>query len=419
MRLLFATLSCASLFAASKDVAAPTYAKEVSRIIQKNCESCHRPGQIGPFSLTNYKEVSAFKAEIKRVTTAHIMPPWSAVPGHGDFKNERRISDEEIATLARWADAGAPMGNAKDLPPARVFNDGWALGPPDLSYKMPEPFTLAGNGVDVYRCFVVPSGLTEDKYIRGMEVRPGNRKIVHHVRTFADTTGQARKLDEADPAPGFDCSLGMTQAYKRIAIGGWAPGLITDLRAEDTGALFPKSSDVVIEVHYHKNGLTEMDQSELGIYLNKVPVKHIAKSAIVANIGIRIPAGDAHHEERASYRFSKNVIVTSVLPHMHLLGHEMKMTATLPDGTKKELVWAKPYDFNWQTNYVYKEPFLLPAGTKVDVVAYYNNSESNPKNPSKPLKEIRWGEGTEEEMLVGFISYYDAPQAAAVTAQNR
>lgn len=418
MRLLFATLSCASLFAASKDVATPTYAKEVSRIIQKNCESCHRPGQIGPFSLTNYKEVSAFKAEIKRVTTAHIMPPWSAVPGHGDFKNERRISDEEIATLARWADAGAPMGNAKDLPPARVFNDGWALGPPDLSYKMPEPFTLAGNGVDVYRCFVVPSGLTEDKYIRGMEVRPGNRKIVHHVRTFADTTGQARKLDEADPAPGFDCSLGMTQAYKRIAIGGWAPGLVTDLRAEDTGALFPKSSDVVIEVHYHKNGLTEMDQSELGIYLNKVPVKHIAKSAIVANIGIRIPAGDAHHEERASYRFSKNVIVTSVLPHMHLLGNEMKMTATLPDGTKKELVWAKPYDFNWQTNYVYKEPFLLPAGTKVDVVAYYNNSESNPKNPSKPLKEIRWGEGTEEEMLVGFISYYDAPQAAAVTAQK-
>ncbi len=418
MRLLIATLSCASLFAASKDVAAPTYAKEVSRIIQKNCESCHRPGQIGPFSLTNYKEVSAFKAEIKRVTTAHIMPPWSAVPGHGDFKNERRISDEEIATLARWADAGAPMGNAKDLPPARVFNDGWALGPPDLSYKMPEPFTLAGNGVDVYRCFVVPSGLTEDKYIRGMEVRPGNRKIVHHVRTFADTTGQARKLDEADPAPGFDCSLGMTQAYKRIAIGGWAPGLITDLRAEDTGALFPKSSDVVIEVHYHKNGLTEMDQSELGIYLNKVPVKHIAKSAIVANIGIRIPAGDAHHEERASYRFSKDVIVTSVLPHMHLLGNEMKMTATLPDGTKKELVWAKPYDFNWQTNYVYKEPFLLPAGTKVDVVAYYNNSESNPKNPSKPLKEIRWGEGTEEEMLVGFISYYDAPQAAAVTAQK-
>ena len=418
MRLLLAVISCAGLFAASKDVAAPTYAKEVSRIIQKNCEGCHRPGQIGPFSLTNYKEVSTFKTEIKRVTAARIMPPWSAVPGHGEFKNERRISDDDIATLARWADAGAPMGNVKDLPPAQVFNDGWSLGPPDLSYKMPEPFTLTGNGVDVYRCFVIPSGLTEDKFIRGMEVRPGNRKIVHHVRTFADTTGQARKLDEADPAPGFDCSLGMTQAYKRITIGGWAPGLVTDLRAEDTGAIFPKGSDVVIEVHYHKNGLTEKDQSELGIYLNKVPVKHIAKSAIAANIGIRIPAGDAHHEERASYKFNKDVIVTSVLPHMHLLGNEMKMTATLPDGTKKELVWAKPYDFNWQTNYVYKEPFLLPAGTKVDVVAYYNNSETNPKNPSKPLKEIRWGEGTEEEMLVGFISYYDAPQAAAVTAQK-
>ncbi len=412
MRLFLSALCAVSLFAASKDVPTPTYAKEVSRIVQTNCEGCHRPGQIGPFSLTNFKEVSAFKNEIKRVTAAHIMPPWSAVAGHGEFKNERRMSEVEISTLARWVDAGAPMGDAKDLPAKAVYNDGWAFGEPDLIYKMPEAFSLSGNGVDEYRCFVMPSGLTEDKFIRGMEVRPGNRKIVHHVRTFADMTGEARKLDAADPKPGFDCSRGMVVAYKRIGIGGWAPGLVPELRAEDTGALFPKGSDVVMEVHYHKNGKVESDLSTIGVYLNKSPIAHIAKSVPIANPFIKIPAGEERHAERASYTFRKDVIATSVLPHMHLLGNEMEMTAVFPDGSRKPLVWAKPYDFNWQTNYVFKEPVFLPAGTKVEVVGYYNNSESNAKNPNKPLKEIKWGEGTTEEMLVGFISYYDAPVKA-------
>lgn len=415
MRLLIPILFTSSVFAASKDVSAPTYSKDVARIIQKNCEGCHRPGQIGPFSLTNFKEVSAFKAEIKRVTEARIMPPWSAVPGHGEFKDERRLSEADIATLARWVDAGAPMGNPKDMPAKAVFNDNWAFGEPDLIYKMPEAFSLSGNGVDEYRCFVIPSGLTEDKFIRGVEVRPGNRKIVHHVRTFADATGEARKLDAADPKPGFDCSLGMAAAYKRIGIGGWAPGLAAQLRPEDTGVLFPKGTDVVMEIHYHKNGLAESDLSTIGVYLNKGPVAHIAKSVPIANPFIKIPAGESRHAERASYTFRKDVIATSVLPHMHLLGNEMTMTAVFPDGTRKPLVWAKPYDFNWQTNYVFKEPMFLPAGTKVEVVGFYNNSESNPKNPSKPLKEIRWGEGTTEEMLVGFISYYDAPEKTSAS----
>ena len=409
MRLFAGLLFTAGLFAASKDVAAPTYSQHVSRIVQKNCEGCHRPGQIGPFSLTNYQEVSAFKAEIKRVTQARIMPPWSAVPGHGEFKNERRLTAEEIAILARWVDAGAPMGDPKELPAKAAYNDGWAFGQPDLVYKAAESFTLSGNGPDEYRCFVVASGLTEDRYIRGMEVRPGNRKIVHHVRTFADLTGQARKLDEADPKPGFDCSLGMTDVYKRVPIGGWAPGLTPQLAPENIGALFPKGSDVVMEVHYHKNGKTETDQSTLGVYLHKGAVEHIAKSVPVVNPFIKIPAGAEKHEERASYTFRKDVIATAVLPHMHLLGNEMKMTAVFPDGVRKELVWANPYDFNWQTLYIFKEPMLLPAGTKIEVVGYFNNSESNSKNPNKPLKEIRWGEGTTEEMLVGFVSYYDAP----------
>ncbi len=402
-------IAAASLTAAEKanQPAAPTYAKEVSRIVQKNCEGCHRPGQIGPFSLTNYKEVSAFKSEIKRVVEARIMPPWSAVPGHGEFQNERRMKAEDIATLAKWVDAGAPLGNAKDLPAQIKYNDDWKFGKPDLIFTPTEAFELASGGADEYRCFVIPSGLTQDRYIRAMEVRPGNRKVVHHVRVFADKTGQARKLDDADPKPGFDCSLGMASPYKRISIGGWAPGLTPELADADTGTYFPKESDVVIEIHYHRNGLNEKDKSTLGVWLQPGDVKHVQKSIIVANIGIKIPAGVEHHEEKAKYTLTKDIIATAALPHMHLLGNEMLMTATLPDGTVKELVWAKPYDFNWQTTYRFKDPMRLPKGTRIDVTAYYNNSASNPKNPNNPLKDIRWGEGTNEEMLVGFLSYID------------
>src|SRR5258708_264013 len=214
--LAFAFAAAASLPAADTP---PTFAKEVSRIVQKNCEGCHRPGQVGPFSLTNYEQVSAFATEIKRVTQARIMPPWSAVPGHGEFRNERRLNEEEIATLAKWVDAGAPLGDKKDLPTAVKYTDEWAFGKPDLVYTPDAEYELSGNGVDEYRCFVIPSGLVETRYIQALEVRPGNRKIVHHVRVFADLSGKARELDEADPKAGFDCSLNIAAPFKPIGLG--------------------------------------------------------------------------------------------------------------------------------------------------------------------------------------------------------
>ncbi|MBL8228897.1 MAG: hypothetical protein JNL98_10485 [Bryobacterales bacterium] len=399
--------------ASAASVDTPTYAKEVSRIVQKNCEGCHRPGQVGPFALTNYEEVRAFAPEIKRVTQARTMPPWSAVPGHGDFKNERRLTEAQIVALAAWVDAGMPMGNKKDLPPPVKYNEDWALGKPDLIFGPSEPFELAGNGADEYRCFVVPAGLEDARYIKAMEVRPGNRKIVHHVRVFADITGQAREADAADPKPGFDCSLGMTSPYKRISIGGWAPGMTPEPLPDDIGVYFPKGSDVVMEVHYHRNGLRQSDRSSLGVYLHKHTPKNVQKSLIAANLGIRIPAGMARHEEKARITVNRDVLATSITPHMHLLGVEMRVVATFPDGRIQDLVWAKPYDFSWQTTYRFREPVALPKGTRIDVTAYYDNSESNPKNPNKPLKEVRWGEGTTEEMLVAFIGVIDAPAATA------
>lgn len=402
-----AALSIGLPFSLSAAPVSPTYAKEVSRIVQKNCEGCHRPGQIGPFALTNYDQVSGFATEIKRVTQARKMPPWSAVPGHGEFRNERRLTEAEIATIAAWADAGAPLGDRKDLPPAMSWSDDWAFGKPDLVLTPEGSYELGGSGADEYRCFVVPSGLSETRYIQALEVRPGNRKVVHHVRAFADISGKARELDGADPKPGFDCSLGMMTPFKRIGIGGWAPGMVPDKAPDDIGVFLPAKADIVMEVHYHRNGLKQADRSTLGIWLHKETPKNVAKSLIAVNLGIRIPPGVERHQERARVIVNKDIIATGVMPHMHLLGKEMKVTATYPDGRVEDLVWANPYDFKWQTSYRFKTPIRMPKGTRIDAVAYYNNSESNPENPNKPLKEIRWGEGTTEEMLVAFINYID------------
>jgi hypothetical protein len=389
--------------------AAPTYARDVAPIVQSKCEGCHRPGQIAPFSLTNYGEVRSFKTEIKRVVQARAMPPWSAVAGHGEFRNERRLTAAEIATITAWVDAGAPLGNRKHLPPPVAYTDEWAFGKPDLVLVPEEGYTLAGNGVDEYRCFVMPAGVDETRFIQAMEVRPGNRKIVHHVRAFADITGGARRMDAADPRPGFDCSLNMSAPYKRVGIGGWAPGVVPEKQPDDIGVFLPARADIVMEVHYHRNGLKETDRSTLGIWLHKQRPRHVQRSMPVANLGIRIPAGAERHEERARWTVAKDILATSVMPHMHLLGAEMRVTATFPDGREQDLVWVNPYDFNWQTTYRFRQPIAMPRGTRIDVLAVYNNSESNPRNPGNPLKEIRWGEGTTEEMLVAFIGYIDDP----------
>lgn len=388
---------------------ATTFARDVAPILRKHCEGCHRPGQIGPFPLTTYEEARAFRTEIKRVTQTRRMPPWSAVPGHGDFRNERRLSDTEIATIAAWVDGGAKRGKKKDLPPPAVYSDDWAFGAPDLVLTAPGEYELSGNGIDEYRCFVIPSGLAGPRFIQALEVRPGNRKIVHHVRNFADLTGQARKLDAADTRPGFDCSLAMAAPYKRIGIGGWAPGIVPERSADDIGVFLPARADIVMEVHYHRNGLRQKDRSSLGLWFHKSRPPHVQRSMPVANLGIRIPAGASRHEERASWTVAKPILATSITPHMHLLGVEMRVTATFPDGRKEDLVWAKPYDFQWQTTYRFREKIRLPRGTQIEAVAVYDNSESNPGNPNKPLKEVRWGEGTNEEMLVAFLGYIDEP----------
>lgn len=398
-------VSAALVFGASKADPPPTYARDIAPVIQKRCEGCHRPGQIGPFPLTNYAETRAFATEIKAATGERRMPPWHAEPGYGDFANERRLSDAEIKSIARWVDAGSPRGNLKDLPPPVKYSDEWMLGKPDLVLTPSEEFELGAAGVDEYRCFVLPSDLTEDRTVQAVEVRPGDRRVVHHLLAYVDTSGKARELDAKDPLPGYRCNIGGLGFLPSSGMGGWAPGISPRRLPEGVGRPLPRGSDVVIQVHYHRNGRIVRDRTSLGLYFNATPADRYLKSIPIVNFRIRIPAGAERHREEAHFTLRRDMLAWGATPHMHLLGKEMRMTATLPDGTVKDLVWVKKYEFKWQTEYIFRDPFPLPAGTKIDVVAYYDNSEKNPDNPHKVLRDVTWGEETTDEMLVGFLAY--------------
>ena len=381
-----------------------TFAKNIAPIVLGKCASCHRPGEVAPFSLLNYEDVSKRAKQITTVTASRSMPPWKA-DSHGEFVNERRLTTAEIADISEWSKSGAPMGDAKDLPPMPKFPVGWKMGTPDRVVGMSEPFKVGAEGRDIYRCFVIPSSSTTDQYISSFEVHPGNKAIVHHVIAYIDTSGAARKLDAADPGPGYSTSGGGPGFLPAGFVGGWAPGNEPTVLPSGVGNLIPKGSDIVLEVHYHKNGKPETDQTNVGIYYAKGPIHKRIRSLMVINPFLHIPAGAENHPVSASTKVFRNVTVLDCTPHMHLIGHNMRVDATLPDNSTKQIVNVPDWDFNWQTSYEFKEPLKLPAGTKISLLAHYNNSTGNLRNPNAVPKEIHWGEQTTDEMCIAFISY--------------
>jgi mono/diheme cytochrome c family protein len=394
-----------------------TYARQVARILQKNCQECHRPGEVGPFSLMTYQQAAAWAQEIKNYTGRRAMPPWKPEPNFGAFANERRLTDEEIATLARWADASAPEGDPKEMPPPRQFTTGWRLGEPDLVVAPSEAYHLEASGDDVYRCFVLPTHFSEDRWVKAVDCRPGNGTVVHHVIAFLDTTGQSEKLDAADPGPGYTSHGGGIGFPPSGMLGGWVPGNDPALLPPGIGTRLPAGARIVLQVHYHKSGKPETDLTRMGIYFAREPIEKEIRAAVPLNFFLQIPAGAERHEVRANWTISEDAHAYAVTPHMHLLGREMKISATLPGGTVKPLVWIKDWDFNWQNSYSFKEPIALPKGTRIDLVAYYDNSVKNPRNPSNPPRLVRWGEQTTDEMCIAFVSLTNDAEHLAAAAQ--
>src|SRR5437870_1551557 len=242
----------------------PTFTKDIAPILYQNCVSCHRPGEVAPFSLIDYKTVKKHSEDIASVTESRFMPPWKAEAGHGDFMNERRLSDAQIQLIQLWVKQEAVEGNAADLPAAPKFAEGWYLGEPDLVVKMPEAYTVPAEGRDVFRCFVIPMDLPEDKFVRAVEFRPSNRRVVHHSLLFLDTTGAARKLDEADPGVGYG-KMGGVGFVPSGGLGGWAPGVFPQPLPDGIARRIRKGADLVLQTHFHPTGKEENEQSSFGI----------------------------------------------------------------------------------------------------------------------------------------------------------
>lgn len=381
-----------------------TYSADVAAILLQNCATCHRPGEVSPFSLLTYETAKKRAKQIALVSKSRFMPPWKA-DSHGEFVDERRLSDAQIATLQEWADAGAPEGNPKETPALAKFKTGWKLGTPDSIVGLTEPYKLAADGKDVYRCFVIPTDAKQDVFIKALEVHPGNRTIVHHVIAYLDTSGSARKLDEKDPGPGYSTSGGGPGFLPAGFLGGWAPGNDARLLPQGIGNLIPKGADMVLEVHYHKSGKPETDQTQVGIFYAKEAISKRVRMLPIINPFFNIPAGAEDHVVNAGMPIYNNITVLGVTPHMHLLGRSMKVTATLPDKTQKPIVNVPDWDFNWQISYVFKEPLKLPAGSNISLVAHYDNSTKNPHNPNISPRDVTWGEQTTDEMCIAFLGY--------------
>jgi len=387
----------------------PTYAEDIAPILNANCVSCHRAGQIGPMPFGTYRQAIAWAAQIKVVTRARRMPPWKA-DSHGEFIGERRLTDAQIDVLAAWADGGAPEGDARRTPvPPTFANSEWLLGEPDAVFEMPERYSVSADGKDVYRCFVIPSHYTEDRWIAGIAFAPGNRAVVHHATVFQDDSGAARRMDDADAGPGYkNPTPGNGPGYKTTlgALGGWTPGHEPRLLPSGVAERLPKGADLVLEVHYHPDGKPETDRTRFGLYFAKGPIDKRMRMGDVSSFDFHIPPGKSDFVVSKTATLPFDITVLSVTPHMHNLGRSMRVTATLPGSTTPIPIVSVPgWDFNWQPSYRYRTPLKLPGGTRIDLEAHFDNTTENPAQPNRPPREVRWGESTSDEMCTCFFAY--------------
>jgi hypothetical protein len=386
-----------------------TYTRDIAPIIHTRCLACHRDGQVAPFALSDYDQVAKRAGQIVEVTQGRIMPPWIPSPGHDTFVGERWLTDRELELLRTWAGTGRARGDEADLPAAPTFADGWRLGQPDLIVQMAEPFTVPANGPDLLQNFVIPLDIGEDKLVAAVDFQPGNRRVVHHAVLFLDTSGTARRLDAATPEPGYT-NFGGPGFLPSGALGGWSVGNTPRFLPNDMGRHLRKGADLVVQMHYHPTGKEETDRSQIGLYFVKRSVAESLKeraklvgSIWMASYDIDIPAGEKRYARSSSYTLPKDVLLVGVVPHMHLLGKSMKVTATFPDGIVKTLIDIRNWNYNWQDEYYYERPFMLPARTRLDVEATFDNSADNPFNPASPPARVTWGDGTSDEMLFCFL----------------
>jgi hypothetical protein len=380
-----------------------TFTKDVAPILFKRCVECHRPGEIAPMSLLTYEQARPWARSIKEKVVERSMPPWLADPQHTHFENDRRLPQKEIDTLAAWASAGAPKGDDKELPPAPKFSEGWTIGTPDLVLTMQEEFEVPAEGVVPYKYMTIPTNFTEDKWIQALEIRPGNRSVVHHVIASVQDPGAGQPQRNRDPQAAGGSATNIQRGRENF-LGGIAPGDSADVFPPGTAKRIKAGSNIVLQMHYTTNGLATRDRTSVGFVFAKEPVQKTIVTGNAANARFVIPPGDPSHQVTSSTTFAEDVHLITLMPHMHVRGKDFLYTAVYPDGRSEVILRVPRYDFNWQLTYKFAKPLSLPKGTRIDCVAHFDNSTNNKYNPD-PTREVRWGDQTWEEMMIGWFTY--------------
>jgi len=383
------------------EAAAPTFSKDIAPIFAKNCMSCHRPGEIAPMSFMSYKEVRPWAKAIREKVVNREMPPWHADPAHGEWSNDRRLSQKDVDVIRAWVDGGAPEGNPKDMPPTPKFATGWQIGEPDMVFYMPEEFTVPAEGAVPYIYFTVPTDFKEDKYIAAMEARAGDLSVVHHIVIYVRDPRESR---------------GKRQDIGTGLLGALSPGMTPFIATPGTAKLIKAGSNIIFQMHYTPSGKETKDRSMVGLKFLKEPVDKVITTTASWDPRFTIPPHAENHEVKASWAAEEDITIWSFSPHMHLRGKDYLYRAVYPDGRSEILLSVPNYDFGWQVYYYPKTPIRIPKGTKIETVAHFDNSTKNPQNPD-PSKAVRFGEQTWEEMMNGFFDYtVDAQGSKASTS---
>ncbi|HEX6894259.1 MAG TPA: thiol-disulfide isomerase [Bryobacteraceae bacterium] len=394
-------------------VSAATFHKDVEPLLERHCQGCHHAGDIGPMPLVSYEQVRPWAKAIRAAVLQKKMPPWFADPAHGKFLNDRSLTQAEIDTFKTWIDTGAVEGDPKDAPAPLHFSEGWHMGEPDVVIQIPQAFHVPAKGTVPYQYIVVPTNFTEDKWVQSVEVRPSNRKVVHHINLsatppsksgarptgFFTSDAEARMLAALKPGqepPQF------AAAREGDLLETFVPGGLPPELQPGQAKLVKAGSSLMFQLHYTTIGTPQEDQTSVGFIFAKEPPRERIKSILVYNTHFTIPAGASSQMIGARAEVLHDVKMVSILPHMHLRGKDFQVRATYPSGESEILLRVPNYDFNWQVNYYLDKPKILPKGTVLEVTGHYDNSVNNPFNPDATV-DVHYGEQTWEEMLNGFM----------------
>jgi hypothetical protein len=394
-------------YAARSTQGVPTFTKDVAPILLKNCAGCHRPGEIAPMSLLTYEDARPWARSIRDEVSGGTMPPWHADAPHGTFLNERVLTAAEKDTIVKWANGGAPKGDPADMPKAPAFAEGWTVGAPDAVFEMAEPYKLPADGTIQYEYFYLPTDFTEAKWVKSIEVRPGNREVVHHVLVYYRAAPDMQRtsvlrFSESARLPG-ERAAGVRNNPPRPGLpprrllATYAPGTVAQIAPAGTAFRLEPGGIIELQMHYTTKGEATTDRTKVGLVFSTEKAPLEVRPAQFVNGQFTLPAGAPDVAVDADVEFLQDVTIWGLFPHTHLRGKKWAYKMILPDGSTKTILSVPNYDFNWQTYYMFAEPLQVPKGAKIVSTAWYDNSAANPSNPD-PKMDVRWGDQTWEEM---------------------